>query len=82
MYTDKVRAEVIGILANELMRVNNFDARICLTPFTALRKPFTTTETIQGGSDEAQLIHPYLWPVECPRHVYEAPYEDESAAMG
>lgn len=55
---------MIGILAYEALRYQDFEARLCLAPFEVLRDPSQKTRLIQRGSVEAQLLHPNLWPIQ------------------
>lgn len=65
-FPDKIRAEMIGVLAWEAMRHQGFNARIFLGPLRAQRDTFWDQGVFGRGTTEASLQHPVPFPVATP----------------
>lgn len=69
--SDKVRAEMIGILAWEVMAHQGFDSRILVGPFDQQHTNWggNNRDTYYRGTPEARLIHDQRFPTQGPSAI-------------
>lgn len=78
---DKLRAEMIGILAWEAMLCQNFDSRVFIGPFGTHVDVFGSGMTYRSGTADAMLQHNTLLAPEPPSPASRKTAHDIGAGL-